>query len=49
MNVNLIFDMTSNQTEEIGQMQLENIRGDFESKILNSENATQNQTWRSRS
>ena len=40
MNVNLIFDMTSNQTEEIGQMQLENIRGDFESKIINSENAT---------
>ena len=40
MNVNLIFNMTSNQTEEIGQMQLENIRGDFESKIINSENAT---------
>ncbi len=40
MNVHLIFNMTSNQTEEIGQMQLENIRVDFESKIIYSENAT---------
>ena len=40
MNVRLIFQMTSNQTEEIGQMQLESIRNDLESKILDSENAT---------
>jgi len=40
MNVNLLFKMTSNQTEEIGQMQLENIRSEFESKIANSENIT---------
>ena len=40
MNVRLIFQMTSNQIEEIGQMQIENIRSDIESKILNSENAT---------
>lgn len=40
LNVNLIFKMTSNQTEEIGRMQLENIRNELETKILNSENAT---------
>ncbi len=40
MNVRLIFKMTSNQTEEIGRMQLENIRNEIESKISNSENAT---------
>ena len=39
MNVRLIFQMTSNQTEEIGQMQLESIRHELESKILDSENA----------
>ncbi|MBQ7704346.1 MAG: response regulator [Selenomonadaceae bacterium] len=39
MNVRLIFQMTSNQTEEIGRMQLESIRHDLESKILDSENA----------
>ena len=41
MNVNLIFQMTSDQTEEIGQMQLDIIRSDLESKIINSENTTQ--------
>ena len=40
LNVRLIFQMTSNQTEEIGRIQLENIRSEIESKILNSENAT---------
>ena len=40
LNVRLIFQMTSNQTEEIGRVQLENIRSDIESKISNSENAT---------
>ncbi len=40
MNVNLIFKMTSNQTEEIGRMQLESIRIDLEGKIISSENAT---------
>ena len=40
MNVRLIFQMTSNQTEEIGRMQLESIRNELESKILDSENAT---------
>ncbi len=39
MNVRLIFQMTSNQTEEIGRMQLESIRNELESKILDSENA----------
>ena len=40
MNVKVIFQLTSNQTEEIGRMQLESIRNDLESKILDSENAT---------
>ena len=40
MNVNLLFNMTSSKTEEIGQMQLENIRSDFENKIIASENIT---------
>ncbi len=39
LNVNLIFQMTSNQTEEIGRMQLERIRSDLEDKITNSEHA----------
>ena len=39
MNVNLIFNMTSNQTEEIGRMQLEEIRRELEDKIISSENA----------
>ena len=38
MNVRFVFNLMSNQTEEIGQMQLENIRNDLESKIINSEN-----------
>ena len=40
LNVRLIFKMTSNQIEEIGRMQIENIRNDIESKILDLENAT---------
>ena len=40
MNVNLLFNMTSSKTEETGQMQLENIRSDFENKIIASENIT---------
>ncbi len=40
LNVNLIFQMTSNQTEEIGRMQLISIKNELESKILNSENVT---------
>ena len=40
MNVRLIFQMTSNQIEEIGRMQIEKIRNDIEGKILNYENAT---------
>ena len=40
MNVRLIFQMTSNQTEEIGRMQLETIRGDLQGALANAENAT---------
>ena len=40
MNVRLVFNMISDQTEEIGQMQLESIRSDLENKIINSESIT---------
>ena len=40
MNVRLIFQMTSNQTEEIGQTQLEVIRSDFQGTISTAENTT---------
>ncbi len=40
LNVDLIFQMTSNQTEEIGRMQLESIRSELEGKIIDSKNAT---------
>ena len=39
-NVRLIFSMTSNQTEEIGQMQLEVIRSDLQGAIANAEGVT---------
>ena len=38
MNIRLIFQMTSNQTEEIGQMQLEQIRDDLQGTITQAEN-----------
>ena len=40
LNVRLIFQMTSNQTEEIGQMQLEVIRSDFQGSLQEAESAT---------
>ena len=40
LNVRLIFQMTSNQTEEIGKMQLEVIRSDFQGTLQEAENAT---------
>ena len=40
INVRLIFRMTSNQTEEIGQMQLEAIRSEFQNSITAAENTT---------
>ena len=40
MNIRLIFEMTSNQTEQIGQMQLENIRSDLSGTISNAEAVT---------
>lgn len=40
MNVRLIFSMTSNQTEEIGRMQLEGIRSDLQGTITKAENVT---------
>ena len=36
MNVRLIFQMTSNQTEEIGKMQLETIRDDLQGALTNA-------------
>ena len=39
MNVGLIFQVISNQTEEIGKMQLENICYELENKIVDSKNA----------
>ena len=40
MNVRLIFQMTSNQAEEIGQAQLEIIRSDFQDALQTAENTT---------
>ena len=40
LNVRLIFQMTSNQTEEIGQTQLEVIRSEFQGIIYQAEEAT---------
>ncbi len=40
LNVKLIFQMTSNQTEEIGRMQLESIRADFQDVLSKAEDAT---------
>ena len=40
LNVRLIFQITSNQTEEIGQMQLESIRADFQDVLNKAEEAT---------
>ena len=40
LNVRLIFQMTSNQTEEIGQTQLEVIRSEFQGIIYQAEDAT---------
>ena len=39
-NVKLIFDLTADQTEEIGQMQLESIRSDLERTIVAAEGTT---------
>ena len=40
LNVRLIFQITSNQTEEIGQMQLESIRADFQDVLTKAEEST---------
>ena len=40
MNVHLIFQMTANQAEEIGQAQLEIIRSDFQDTLQTAENTT---------
>ncbi|MBQ4405004.1 MAG: response regulator [Selenomonadaceae bacterium] len=40
MNDRLIFRITTNQTEEIGQMQLEVIRSDFQGALLSAESVT---------
>ena len=40
MNDRLIFQITSNQTEEIGQTQLEVIRSDFQGTLQEAEGAT---------
>ena len=40
MNVNLIFQMTSDKTEQIGKMQLEVIRSDLQDTITKAENVT---------
>ena len=40
MNMRLIFQMTYNQTEEIGQMQLESIRGDLQETLARAEGFT---------
>ena len=40
LNVRLIFQMTSNQTEEIGKMQLEVIRSDFQGALQEAEGST---------
>lgn len=38
MRISIIFDMMSHQTEEIGQMQLENIRSELQGTITKAEN-----------
>ena len=40
LNVRLIFQITSNQTEEIGQMQLESIRIDLQDVLSRAEEST---------
>ncbi|MBR1858967.1 MAG: hypothetical protein IJ797_05685, partial [Selenomonadaceae bacterium] len=40
MNVHLIFNMISNQTEGMGQMQLENIRSELQTTLNDAENTT---------
>ncbi len=40
MNVRLMYQITSNQTEEIGRMQLEVIRSDFQGALQTAEGAT---------
>lgn len=40
MNVRLLFRMTANQAEEIGQSQLETIRSDFQGSLQTSEDTT---------
>ena len=40
INVRLIYRMTSNQAEEIGQTQLEVIRGDFQNTLYQAEGST---------
>jgi len=40
MNVRLMFEMVSNQAEEIGQSQLETIRSDFQGNLQTAENTT---------
>ena len=40
LNVRLIFQITSDQTEEIGRMQLESIRADFQDVLTKAEEAT---------
>lgn len=40
MNMRLIFQMTSNQAEEIGQSQLETIRSDFQGSLQTAEGTT---------
>ena len=40
MNVRLMFEMISNQAEEIGQSQLETIRSDFQGNLQTAENTT---------
>ena len=37
LNVKLIFEMASKQTEEIGQMQLERIRSELQSELTDTE------------
>ncbi len=40
LNVKLVFQLTANQTEQIGQMQLESIRADFQEVLSKAEDAT---------
>ena len=41
LNLHLVFKMLSNQTEEIGQMQLEKIRSDLQQTLTSAENTTE--------